>query len=123
MTEAKVRRMHKPVYDGAMHPPLPARIRLAAKSWERVWCVALVDPITSPEMLASLVNRFSTDIVNIRAKMRTRRLLYFAITTQDLDEQSEFEIGMILMAYIDHEIGTIERVEDRPAHRWPISEF
>jgi hypothetical protein len=115
--------MHTRVYDGAMHPPLPARIRLAANSWERVWRVALIDPIGSAEKLPSLVDRFSSEIVTIRTQMRTHRLLYFAIITQDLDEQNDFEIGMLLMAYIDKEIGTIERIEDRPAHRWPIKEF
>jgi hypothetical protein len=123
MTEAKIRRMHKPVYDDAMHPPLPARIRLAANAWERVWRVALIDPISSSDRLPSLVDRFSSEIVTIRTQMRTHRLLYFAIITQDLDEQNDFEIGMLLMAYIDKEIGTIERIEDRPAHRWPVKEF
>ncbi|ATX76344.1 hypothetical protein REIFOR_01198 [Reinekea forsetii] len=123
MTEAKIRRMHKPVYDDAMHPPLPARVRLAANAWERVWRVALIDPVNSSDKLPSLVDRFSSEIVTIRTQMRTHRLLYFAVITQDLDEQNDFELAMLLMAYIEKEIGTIERIEDRPAHRWPVKDF
>jgi hypothetical protein len=123
MTEANVRRMHTPVYSEAKYPPLPPRIRLAANCWERVWWLTLVNPIQEPSLLKPLANRFGSDYVTIRAQMRTQRRVCFAITTQGLDEQSEFEVAMMIMAHIDRELGPIERVEDRAVDMWPIDDF
>lgn len=123
MTEANVRRMHAPRYSDKQYPPMPPRIRLAAQCWERVWWLTLVDPMTAPDRLAPLVSRFETETVNIRAQMRTQRRVCFAVTTQGLDEQSEFEIAMMIMSLINREIGEIERVEDRPVTMWPIDDF
>jgi len=119
MTEANIRRIHAPVYSDAKYPPLPTRIRLAAKCWERVWWLTLIDPMVQPERLIPLVSRYSTETVTVRAQMRTCRRLCFAVTTQDLDEQSEFEVAMVIMAHINREMGAIERVEDRPSSMWP----
>ncbi|MDX1341691.1 hypothetical protein [Reinekea sp. G2M2-21] len=123
MTEANVRRMHTPVYKSSEYPPMPPRIRLAANCWERVWWLTLVAPLATPDRLAPLVNRFATETVSIRAQLRTCRRICFAITTQGLDDQSEFEIAMLIMAQINRELGEIERVEDRPANMWPIDLF
>lgn len=123
MTEASVRRIHNPVYDEANYPPLPPRIRLAANCWERVWWLTLTDPLENPNLLAPLVRRFASDQVTIRAQMRTQRRICFAITAQNLDEQSEFEVAMMIMAQIHRELGAIERVEDRAANMWPVHEF
>jgi hypothetical protein len=123
MTEAKVRRMHNPVYNSEEFPPLPPRIRLAANCWERVWWVSFVDPMTQVERLAPIASRFSSETVTIRAQMRTQRRVCFAITTNGLDEQSEFEVAMMVIAKVHQEIGHIERVEDRPSSMWPIEEF
>ncbi|MEJ2063337.1 MAG: hypothetical protein P8X74_08700 [Reinekea sp.] len=123
MTEASVRRLHSPVYSASKYPPLPPRIRLAAQCWERVWWFTLSDPVNEPDLLHPIVERFMTDSVNIRAYLRTRRRICFAITTRGLDEQSDFEIAMMIMAKFQQELGMIERVEDRPATAWPINEF
>lgn len=123
MTEASVRRIHNPLYSDEKYPPLPPRIRLAANCWERVWWLTLTDPVSKPELLNELVKRFGNEQVNIRAQMRTQRRICFAITAQGLDEQSEFEIAMMIMAYINREVGAVERVEDRAAKMWPINEF
>jgi len=85
--------------------------------------MSLVDPIDSPVQLMPLVNRFSTDKVSIRAQMRTRRRICIAITTEGLDEQSEFELAMLIIAHVNRELGDIERVEDRPLNLWPIEYF
>jgi hypothetical protein len=123
MTEANVRRMHTPVYCDSKFPPLPPRIRLAANCWERVWWLTLVNPVTEPNRLEPLASRYANEFVNIRAQMRTQRRVCFAITTQGLDEQNEFEVAMMIMAQIDRELGPIERVEDRSANMWPIDDF
>ena len=102
---------------------MPPRIRLAAHCYERVWWLTLVDPMEQPERLSPLVNRLASDVVTVRAQMRTRRRICFAVTTNGLEEQNEFEIAMRIMAMINREIGEIERVEDRPVNMWPISEF
>lgn len=123
MKEATVRRMHTPVYSETQYPPLPSRIRLAANCWERVWWLTLVEPLENPERLKSLCQRFTTDTVTVRAQMRTHRKVCFAITTQELEEQSEFEIAMVMMAHVDKDIGSLERIEGRPSAMWPIEEF
>ena len=123
MTEANVRRMHAPRYSDKEFPPMPPRIRLAAQCWERVWWLTLVDPMTTPDRLAPLVSRFETETINIRAQMRTQRRICFAVTTRGVDEQSEFELAMMIMSLINREIGEIERVEDRPVSMWPIDDF
>ena len=123
MTEASVQRLHSPLYSKSKYPPLPPRIRLAADCWERVWWLTLSSPVTEPERIQSIIKRFMSDAVTIRAQMRTQRRICFAVTTQRLDEQSEFEIAMMIMAKLRDELGLIERVEDRPATAWPIDEF
>lgn len=123
MTEANVRRMHTPMYSEKQYPPMPPRIRLAANCWERVWWLTLVDSMQDPDRLVPLVSRFNSDTVTVRAQMRTGRRICFAVTTEGLEEQSEFEIAMMIMALIDREVGEIERVEDRPISMWPVDEF
>ncbi|EAR10472.1 hypothetical protein [Reinekea blandensis] len=125
MTKANVQRMHSetPLYSEGQFPPMPPRIRLAAHCYERVWWLTLVDPMEQPERLSPLVNRLASDVVTVRAQMRTRRRICFAVTTNGLEEQNEFEIAMRIMAMINREIGEIERVEDRPVTMWPISDF
>ena len=102
---------------------MPPRIRLAVKSWERVWWLTLANDVQRPERLKSLVDQFVSENVSIRAQMRTRRRLCVAINTKDLDESSEFELTMMLMAYLERELGAIERVEDRPSTIWPYLEY
>ena len=123
MAEATIRRLHAPICISADYPPMPSRIRLAAHCWERVWWMSLVDSISHPDRLTPLVSRFSNDKVSIRAQMRTRRRICIAITTEGLDEQSEFELAMLIMAHISRELGEIERIEDRPLNMWPIQQF
>lgn len=125
MTTAKVQRMRSetPLYTDDSYPPLPPRIRLAADCWERVWWLTLVDPMSQPERLAPLVDRLTSEYVSLRAQMRTRRRICFAVTSNGLEEQNEFEVAMRIMALINREIGEIERVEDRPVSMWPIDQF
>lgn len=123
MIKANVRRMHTPYYDSDQFPPLPPRIRLATETWERVWWLTLSEPLDSNDKLQQLVQRFATDRVILKAQMRTQRRVCFAVTTQGLDEQSEFELAMMIMAKIHTELARIERVEDRPASVWPIDNF
>ncbi len=123
MTQAKIHRMHTPVYCETKYPPLPPRIRLAANCWERVWWLTLQQPIESPQDLDSLSKRFSNDSVTVRAQMRTQRRICFAITSQELTDQTDFEVAMTIMASINQEMVPIDRVEDRPVDMWPISDF
>ncbi|MDN3649927.1 hypothetical protein QWZ13_13485 [Reinekea marina] len=123
MTAAKVSRIHSPSYSPKDFPPMPPRIRLAANCWERVWWLTLHQDLKEPQELTGFLDQFVTDSVKIRAQMRTRRRLCFAVTTTGLDENSEFEIAMTIMAYLERNLGAIERVEDRPATMWPYEEF
>ena len=123
MTEARVQRLHTPVYSEDVYPPLPPRIRLAANCWERVWWLTLHNPVAQPLHLNSIAERFCSDKVTVRAQMRTCRRLCFAVTSVELDEQSEFEVAMTLMNEVMKEVGEIERVEDRPVAMWPIDQF
>lgn len=123
MTAAKVTRIRTPSYSANEFPPMPPRIRLAANCWERVWWLTLSSDVTDPDKLKGFLDQFITDNVKIRAQMRTRRRLCFAVNTTDLDENSEFEIAMTIMAYLERNLGAIERVEDRPAAMWPYLEF
>lgn len=122
-TDASISRLHVPEYNSRDYPPLPPRIRLASNCWERTWWLTLIQPVTQPERLKSFVKRFCTDTVDIRATLRTSRRLCFAVTGAELDQQSEFEIAMLVMAHIERDFGHIERVEDRPASVWPYREF
>ena len=79
--------------------------------------------MAQPERIKSFVNRFSTEKIGVRGQMRTGRRICFAITTQGVDEQSEFELAMVIMAQIERELGAIERVEDRPSNMWPYLDF
>ena len=123
MTEASVQRLRSPLYSESKYPPLPPRIRLAAQRWERVWWLTLSEPVTEPELVEPIISRFATDNVSIRAQMRTQRRLCFAVTTSGFDDQSEFELAMMIMAKLQETFGVIERVEDRSASAWPIDEF
>lgn len=122
-SEANVSRLHVPEYNSRDYPPLPPRIRLAANSWERVWSLTLTESLTQPERIKGFVQRFCSDSVNVRATLRTRRRICFAITASELDDQSEFEMAMLIMAHIERDFGLIERVEDRAATVWPYREF
>lgn len=122
-SEAKVSRLHVPEYSSRDYPPLPPRIRLAAHCWERVWWLTLTEALNQPERLKSFIQRFCTESVSVRASLRTRRRICFAVTANELDEQSEFEMAMLIMAHIERDFGLIERVEDRPATVWPYREF
>ena len=123
MTEARVQRLHTPLYSEQLYPPLPPRIRLAAESWERVWWLTLIDPITDIKKLDAIAQDFNDGAVNVRAQMRTCRRLCFAVTTRFLDEQREFEVAMSLMSEVQKQLGQIERVEDRAVDLWPIHDF
>lgn len=123
MTEAKVTRMRIPQYAQTIYPPLPPRVRLAANCWERVWWLSLSSDVAGPQLLEPIAKRFSGDQVLVRAQMRTRRRLCFAVTGTGLNEQDEFEVAMSVMAYIEREIATIERVHDRAAEAWPYDHF
>lgn len=123
MTQAKVRRLHTALYSTEKYPPMPPRIRLAATCWERVWTVTVADPIAHPEKLPMIIQRLTTDTITIRAHLKTSRRICFAITTMNLDDQSEFELAMIMMSRISSEMGEVVRVEDRPAHMWPIQNY
>ncbi|MFQ3229911.1 hypothetical protein [Reinekea sp.] len=123
MTEAKVSRIRTPSYSPKAYPPMPPRIRLAANCWERVWWLTLSKDVQHPEKLKGYVDQFASENVSIRAQMRTRRRLCFAINTKGLNETSEFEIAMTIMAYLEQNLGEIERVEDRPSTMWPYLEF
>lgn len=123
MTEATVRRLRKPLYQESLYPPLPPRIRLAANCWERVWWLTLKDPMTQPDRLAPLVKRFESETITLRSQLRTCQRICFAVTSEGLDDQSEFEVAMMVMAAIHRELGVIDRVEDRPATTWPIDDF
>jgi len=122
-TDANVSRLHVPEYNEHDYPPLPPRIRLAANCWERVWALTLTEPLNQPERLKDFVKRFCTDTVTVRATLRTRRRLCFAVTAADLDQQSEFELAMLIMAHIERDFGLVERVEDRAATVWPYRDF
>ncbi len=123
MNKASVHRMHKAIYNESKYPPLPARIRLSACNWERVWWLTLTQPLAQPDQLDTFVKRFSSDNVSVRAQMRTHRRMCFAVVTEDIDEQSEFEIAMNIMSHIERELSQIERVEDRTADAWPYLDF
>ncbi len=123
MTEANVRRLHNPLYNETKYPPMPPRIRLAAECWERVWWLTFVSPVTDVSGIDSIVERFETDTVKLRAQMRTQRRLCITVKSTGLDEQSEFEIAMMVMSMLQREFGSIERVEDRLASVWPIDDF
>lgn len=123
MTEAKVHRIHAPQFSDPEFPPMPPRIRLAISCWERVWWLTLSEPIESLEPVHSILKDFSSDTVILRAQMRTYRKICIAINSRDLDEQAEFELTMSLMARINREVSTIDRVQDRLASRWPITQF
>ncbi len=122
-TDANVSRLHVPEYNEHDYPPLPPRIRLAANCWERVWTLTLTDVVNQPERLKDFVTRFCTENVAVRATLRTRRRVCFAVTGSGLDEQSEFELAMLIMTHIERDFGLIERVEDRPATVWPYRDF
>ncbi|MCH8530834.1 MAG: hypothetical protein LAT65_08275 [Saccharospirillum sp.] len=121
--ETNISRLHIPEYSEDAYPPMPPRIRLAAHCWERTWCVTLSQAPQQAHLLSTFIKRFCSDTVTVRAGLRTRRRLSFAITTQNLDDQSEFELAMMIMAHIERDFGVIERVEDRPATVWPYREF
>jgi hypothetical protein len=130
MTEAKSRfdanvsRLHAPNCSSSELPPLPPRIRLSARCWERVWNLTLSEaPGAQSETIKSFMQRFNSEFITHRAFMRSNRKLCFAITGEDLGEQAEFELAMTIMAQIEQEYGPIERVEDRPAQVWPYREF
>ncbi|MEX0623382.1 hypothetical protein [Saccharospirillum sp.] len=130
MTEAKSRldanvsRLHAPRYSSTELPPLPPRIRLAARCWERVWNLTLSQaPSAQCEPIKSFAQRFNTEVVTTRGFMRSNRKLCFAITGEDIGVQAEFELAMTIMARLESEYGPIERVEDRPAQIWPYQAF
>jgi hypothetical protein len=130
MTEAKSRldanvsRLHAPRYDNSELPPLPPRIRLSARCWERVWNLTLNQaPGAQSEPVKSFVQRFNSDTITVRGFMRSNRKLCFAITGEDIGEQAEFELAMTIMARIEQEFGAVDRVEDRPAQVWPYQLF
>lgn len=130
MTEAKSRldanvsRLHAPRYSSSELPPLPPRIRLSARCWERVWNLTLNQaPGAECEPIKSFIQRFNTEAVTTRGFMRSNRKLCFAITGEDIGEQAEFELAMTIMARLEAEYGLIERVEDRPAQVWPYQAF
>lgn len=115
--------MNVPLYSKKNFPPMPPRIRLAAHCWERVWWLTLSESTAQPERLRDLLTQFETDTIKIRIQMRTQRRICFAVQTEELEEQSEFELAMTIMALINQEMGEIERVEDRPANMWPMDDF
>lgn len=123
MTEAKVTRIRTASFTPVDYPPMPPRIRLAADCWERVWWLTLSADVQHPENLKGFIDQFVTENVKVRAQMRTRRRLCFALNTKGLNEASEFEIAMTIMAYLEQNLGAIERVEDRPANMWPYLEY
>ena len=130
MTEAKPRldanvsRLHAPRYSSSELPPLPPRIRLAARCWERVWNLTLSQaPDAQCEPIKQFIQRFNTEAITTRGFMRSNRKLCFAITGEDIGEQAEFELAMTIMARLEAEYGLIERVEDRPAQIWPYQAF
>lgn len=130
MTEAKSRldanvsRLHAPRYSSSELPPLPPRIRLSARCWERVWNLTLNQaPDAQCEPIKSFIQRFNTEAITTRGFMRSNRKLCFAITGEDIGEQAEFELAMTIMARLETEYGLIERVEDRPAQVWPYQAF
>ncbi|MHA7879350.1 MAG: hypothetical protein ACX931_06155 [Saccharospirillum sp.] len=121
--DANISRLHVPEYSLDAYPPLPPRIRLAARCWERTWCITLSQAPQHPQHVPTFIKRFCSDTVTVRAGLRARRRMTFSITTENLDDQSEFELAMMIMAHIERDFGTIERVEDRPATVWPYREF
>ncbi len=104
-------------------PPMPARRRLAANSWEQNWWLDLEKPILRSAAFDSFSVNLSDHSILVRLKMRTTSKLSLVVTSIGVAETDVFQRTMELMLAIEGQFGAISKIEGRSATNWPYRDF
>lgn len=108
------------VWDLTDLPMLPHRRRLSATTWQVVWNITMSRPVDSPHTLNRFVGQYNNEDRHFDARARSMRSICLVITARQANEVEMTELAFALMRGIEHQYGTIERIENRSAEDWPM---